>query len=63
MTIDERVLDLLLRYEEACARGQPPSLEELCRDCPELLDEVRQRLGSLRAIDDFATPASCRSTA
>jgi serine/threonine-protein kinase len=55
MALDERVVDLLLRYEDLCERGRPPTPEELCRDCPDLLGEVRQRLQHLRAINEFAS--------
>jgi YD repeat-containing protein len=51
MPTDDRVLDLLLRYEEALSKGQPLTAEELCRDSPQLLDEVKRRLDALRAVD------------
>jgi serine/threonine-protein kinase len=51
MSVDQRVLDLVLRYEELASQGQPLTPEELCRDCPELLDELRRRLASLGAIN------------
>jgi WD40 repeat protein len=39
-------LDNLLRaYEAARGRGEPTTPEDLCRDCPDLLDELRRRLG------------------
>ncbi len=44
MTLNARILDLLLRWEEGCAQGTPPTPEELCHDCPELLPEIRQHL-------------------
>jgi serine/threonine protein kinase/formylglycine-generating enzyme required for sulfatase activity len=50
MSLNPRVLDLLLRWEERCERGEPLSLEELCRDCPELLPEVRQRIQELGEV-------------
>src|SRR5438132_1395025 len=50
MTFDARVLDLLLRYAEMHQRGQPITPEELCRDCPELLEEVQRRLRDLKAL-------------
>jgi tetratricopeptide (TPR) repeat protein len=63
MALDERVIDLLLRYEEQCANGRPPNPEDLCRDCPELLDEVRRRIEHLHAIDHFATSGRLAPTA
>src|SRR6476619_5284876 len=43
---DPRVLGLL---EEMLDAGATP--EEVCRDCPELLAEVRERWGEFRRID------------
>lgn len=39
-----QVHDLLKRWKELRDRGKPISSEELCRDCPELLPEVRRLL-------------------
>src|SRR6516225_7718464 len=50
MTSD-RVEDLLLRWEELSERGESVTPEELCRDCPELLDELRHRIRALKAVD------------
>jgi tetratricopeptide (TPR) repeat protein len=50
MSFDERILDLLQRYEVLQEQGQSPLLEELCRDCPELLPEVQRRLDLRRAL-------------
>jgi serine/threonine-protein kinase len=44
------VSELLLRWEELRERGQPVSAQELCRDCPELTDEVRRRISVLEAV-------------
>ena len=44
MTSD-RVEDLLLRWEELSERGESVTPEELCRDCPELLDLARHYNG------------------
>src|SRR5262245_19749590 len=63
---DERLLDLLDRYQMAEEEGQPISAERLCADCPELLDELRrqvalhQRLKGLATSDEptILTPAS-----
>ncbi len=50
MSVDARVLDLLQRYEESQQHGRTLTPEELCRDCPELLEEVRRRLHDLKAL-------------
>src|SRR5262245_12950961 len=46
----DRVEDLLLRWEELGERGESVAPEELCRDCPELLDELRGRIRALQAL-------------
>src|SRR5262249_44173460 len=46
----DRVEDLLLRWEELSERGESVTPEELCRDCPELLDELRRRVNALQAL-------------
>src|SRR5215470_17524809 len=46
MAGDPRVLGLL---EEMLGSGKTP--EEVCRDCPDLLPEVRQRWQQFRRID------------
>jgi serine/threonine-protein kinase len=46
----DRVTALLLRWDELRAQGQAPSAEDLCRDCPELLPEVRQRVEARAAL-------------
>jgi serine/threonine-protein kinase len=39
--------DLLIRWQEARERGQDLSPEELCRDCPDLLPEIRREIDML----------------
>src|SRR4051812_4160578 len=34
-----------MRWEEATAHGQALTLGELCRDCPDLLDDFRRLIG------------------
>jgi serine/threonine-protein kinase len=43
--------DLLLRWQEAREEGQELSAEELCRDQPELLDELRREIELLVYMD------------
>src|SRR3984957_7082547 len=50
MPLDDQVVELLLRYEELRGQGQSVTPEELCRDCPALLGEVRLRLRDLDAL-------------
>lgn len=44
---EERLLDLLLRWEELRARGREISVDELCREWPSLEPELRRRLEAL----------------
>src|SRR5438105_1653364 len=55
MTLDDRILDLLFQWEERCNQGQPITPEELCRDSPQLLDEIKKRIRDLERIPSFAS--------
>src|SRR5262245_5290169 len=57
MSIATRVLDILLRAEQLREQGIPPKAEDLCRECPELLGEVRRRLGRMGAVNDLLDPS------
>src|SRR5579864_35389 len=52
----EEMLELIVRWEEAKAQGQSPPPEELCRDCPDRLDEFRRQIEKLRQIDWLDRP-------
>lgn len=52
MSSDARIDELLQCWEEQRNQDKSPSPEELCADCPELVDEVRRRLQALRAMDE-----------
>src|SRR5687767_3172455 len=62
MMTDHRLIDLLLRHEESQEAGQPIPVEELCKDCPELVDEVRRRLAKLKDFAPLATPHDASAT-
>jgi WD40 repeat protein len=51
LSIDARLKDLLLRWEELCQEGRCLPAEELCRDCPELLEPLQEQIRALRAVD------------
>jgi serine/threonine protein kinase len=67
MTPDrDAILDLIVRWEEARARGEALRPEALCRDRPELLEEFRRQVEELEQvnwlnepIDGPGTAASC----
>ena len=56
----EQVSELLLHWEELNEQGQPISATELCRDCPELLEEVRGKIQALQAM--FQVPNRVQET-
>ena len=50
MTPDDRLADLLERWEAAAAAGLPPTPEDLCRDTPDDLAAFRELLRQLGRI-------------
>lgn len=50
MADDARLSGLLLQWEELQEQGREVSVEELCRDAPELLDEVRRCVKALKEM-------------
>jgi serine/threonine protein kinase len=50
------MLELIVRWEEAKAQGQSSSPEELCRDCPDRLEEFRRQIERLRQVDWLDRP-------
>jgi serine/threonine protein kinase len=51
MADDDRLLELVVCCEELREAGQPVDVEEVCRDCPELVPALRERLRALGALD------------
>ena len=64
---DARMHELLFRWEEARKRGETLTVEHLCRDCPELADELRRHVQALcdfEPLEDLANePTSACITA
>src|SRR5262249_16652157 len=52
---DSRAVSLLARWRQAQEQGWELSVEELCRDCPELLPEVRKCVEVLRYFSQAQT--------
>jgi hypothetical protein len=50
MSTSETVQELMDRWEDCCAQGRVMTAEELCRDHPHLLDEVRRQIRGLQAM-------------
>ena len=53
---DERLADLLVRWEELREQGQDVSALELCQDCPHLVDELERRINALEVISWLDKP-------
>ncbi len=51
MSQNDRLIEIICEFEEQVARGVQPSLDDLCRDCPELKTELERRLPYLFAFD------------
>src|SRR5262249_28457893 len=49
--------DLLERWEDGRAQGRVLTAEDLCRDCPELLEEARRQIRALEAFYRIPTRA------
>jgi serine/threonine protein kinase len=47
----ELLSERLLRWQELRQQGQPVAAEELCGDCPEMIEEVRQQIQALEAME------------
>ena len=64
MPQEDDLLDLVVRWEELRLAGQAVSAEELCRDCPELLAPLKERLQTLGKMDSVpsAPPTPLSST-
>jgi eukaryotic-like serine/threonine-protein kinase len=48
---EDRLGELLLRWDELRRQGRIVSAEDLCRTAPELLDELRRRIEAVRDMD------------
>src|SRR4051812_39632424 len=58
----EDILDLIVRWEEARARGQVLAPEELCRECPGLLSDFRRQVEKLGEVAWLDGPIEANST-
>jgi hypothetical protein len=53
---EELLAELLLQWEELYERGQDSSPQELCRDCPHLIEELRKRIAAMKATNWLNDP-------
>ena len=51
MTREDRLAELLEIWEDTMTHGRTATPEDLCRDCPDLLDDFRQLLNQLGAVN------------
>jgi serine/threonine protein kinase len=58
----ERMLDLIVRWEEAKAQGLDPRPEEFCGDCAELLSGFRRQVEKLGEVEWLNGPIEAVST-
>lgn len=48
---EDRIFELIARWEEARLHGKGVTPERLCKLCPELLDDLKARIASLGEVD------------
>jgi serine/threonine-protein kinase len=60
--MDDRIADLLEKWEEAADQGHELPVEELCRECPECMDEVRWRITALKKTNWTKKPLTDEPT-
>jgi eukaryotic-like serine/threonine-protein kinase len=53
---EELLAELLLQWEELYERGQDSSPQELCRDCPHLIEELAKRIDAMKATNWLNDP-------
>src|SRR5262245_35873228 len=51
MSRDDRLSDVLLRWEGLRAQGRVTTPEEVCQDCPEVLPEARSGIQALQTVE------------
>src|SRR5579859_6900219 len=50
MTNDDRIVEVLLRWEELYEQGQDVPAEQMCHDCPELVEAVAGGIADLKRV-------------
>src|SRR5262245_46565892 len=64
MPTNTRLHELLLQWEQMKNEGRPIAADELCRDCPELIETLQQKIRALETVDRIfvSAPAKARQT-
>jgi WD40 repeat protein len=58
MTAAERIVDLIVRWQDLRAQGQPATPNEVCAECPELLPEFQRRLDEVASLQAMLRTAT-----
>src|SRR5690606_16707186 len=56
MRDEDRLADLLLQWEENLEQGREVPAEEICKDCPHLIDELSRRIQAMQATSWMDKP-------
>jgi len=64
MSTDSQVRELLLQWEIMRKQGRMVSAEDLCRDCPELIEPLLRHIEALQSVDRmlYSKPPEVRGT-
>src|SRR5437773_11203013 len=54
--VEDRLNSLLLAWQEQQYQGREVPVAELCRDCPELAEELSERIAVLGRMNELAQP-------
>src|SRR4051794_31832476 len=61
MAAEDRVRTLVERWRSLRSRGEQTTVEDLCRDCPDLIEPVRRAIGAARPDRRDQTTAETRA--
>ncbi|MBM4068647.1 MAG: hypothetical protein FJ271_06835 [Planctomycetes bacterium] len=53
MADSTRLVDLFIRWQQLREQGQGVTPEELCRDCPELAEELKKHVDAMGSLNSF----------
>lgn len=62
MPDDDRLWELLDKWEQLRSAGIDPSVEEICAECPDLIERVRECIAALKATDWLCQPLALADT-
>jgi serine/threonine-protein kinase len=59
MPIDQRLTELLARWDDLRQQGNEVAAEQLCADCSDLIPELKSRIEQLKSMDWLENPCEC----